>query len=290
MSYVSVGGVQYRQMKSFGLLCMCALQAMNRRSLKKRDALAFLVSKTDQLLRHLGFVYVVLCVPSYMWRRLPVDNTWHLLEQRFLDVTQSLVDRWMGHTQNHCFSAEGCGPRGFTSNYGLFSSLFIWRLKCSLGAPFSTLVWLKRLSERHSFQHGLAVTHAQTYTLLCKCTKHTCKHTRHSCCIIFFMSTQCALGSACSFPKFKHPIVDILGWSQTDSLLCLSLSNAHTRTHTPHAHTARTQPCQMFHCNGELTAAISHVRSLFLSPLLHFSALTLPLLHAINTHKVKPNN
>lgn len=119
----------------------------------------------------------------------------------FFDVTHSLVGRWMGRTHNHCFWAEGCGPRGFASNYGLFSSLFISRLKCSLGAPFSTWVWLKRLSERHSFQRTLAAAHAQTHT----CAMQVHKHTRCSCCIIFFLWAHNALFAKPQLPKVQGP-------------------------------------------------------------------------------------
>lgn len=94
--------------------------------------------------------------------RLVVVGKWHLwLRLRDSEYGRQM-NRW--HTQTHththlCFQLQVEDSHVIT---GVFSSLFIWKLKCSQSTPCSTLVWLRRLSRRHTFQQTSTAKHTHT--------------------------------------------------------------------------------------------------------------------------------
>lgn len=176
-----------RTQKNVKLIIMCVLLArkMKREVWRKDIPLPCLCYRSS----------FEVCL-SMCWRVCEGGNSWVTRDLTFVehlyvgfwDLTQSLGDRWMRHTHihthNQCFRLKVVDWKNSLVIMGLFSSLFIWRLKCSLGAPFSTLVWLKRFS-----------WNAYAYMWAYKCTRHTCKHTPQLLFNIFFTSTQCSLGS-----------------------------------------------------------------------------------------------
>lgn len=116
--------------------------------------------------------------------------------------------------------------RGFTGHRGLFSSLFIQALsgrcpRCFVSTEKQTLSCVLRLK---------LTDKSQMHVRIHKSVHKTC--TPQLLYDIFneqtMLSWQC-LGS----PKFKYPIVDLLGQCQTDSLL----SPSHTHTHSAYTHT-----------------------------------------------------
>lgn len=146
---------------------------------------------------------------------------------------------------------------------GLFSSLFIRGLKCSLGAPFPTLLWLKRLSERHSFQHGLAQMHACTdiyITMLVHKTHmktHTHIHTPQLL-YIFFLRAHNVLLAMPLLPKVQAPYSWYFGLRPD--------THTHTLTHPqktlPNVSLQWGTDCSHFSCKLALSLTSSSLLSL----------------------------
>lgn len=79
---------------------------------------------------------------SCTWRPLPRNDTWHLSERVRLHFRCDSeggrqVNETCTHTNAHsrCLWLKVADREDSRVIMGLFSSLFIWRLKCSLGAP-----------------------------------------------------------------------------------------------------------------------------------------------------------
>lgn len=128
----------------------------------------------------------------------------------------------------------------------LFSSLFVWKLKCSLGATLSSLVWLKRLSSTHSFQHSsaeaLTPTHTHTSIWGCKYTKHTRKHTPKLLYNIFLWAHNALLAA-----RWLSKVQAFNSWCPGYRARLPRCSLSHTHTHI-HPYT----PILVFDCTVPL--------------------------------------